>query len=127
MTTEQSLVLGIGVATLALFLWGRWRHDMVALTSLLACVTIQLPARGGPIASISLHSYGEQPLDPACTGDGVRDRYEIELVNAFIDARKPVFGICRGLQVLNVAFGGTLYQDIPTQRPDAIAHVRADH
>jgi di/tricarboxylate transporter len=45
-TAEQTLVLGIGVATLALFLWGRWRHDMVALASLLACVTTGLvPAR----------------------------------------------------------------------------------
>jgi putative glutamine amidotransferase len=76
---------------------------------------------------VSPHSYGEQPLDPAWAGDAVRDRYEIELVNAFIDADKPVFGICRGLQVLNVAFGGTLYQDIPTQRPDAAEHIRREH
>ena len=72
---------------------------------------------------VSPHSYGEQPLDPAWAGDAVRDRYEMALVSAFIDAGKPVFGICRGLQLLNVALGGTLYQDIPTQRPDAIAHV----
>ena len=73
---------------------------------------------------VSPHSYGEQPLNPAWAGDAVRDRYEIELINAFIDAGKPVFGICRGLQVLNVAFGGTLLQDIATQRPEACAHVR---
>jgi putative glutamine amidotransferase len=76
---------------------------------------------------VSPHSYGEQPLDPAWAGDAVRDRYEIELVNAFIDAGKPVFGICRGLQLLNVAFGGTLLQDIPTQRPHACTHIRRGH
>ncbi len=76
---------------------------------------------------VSPHSYGEQPLDPAWTGDAVRDRYEIELINAFIDAGKPVFGICRGLQVLNVAFGGTLLQDIATQRPEAGAHIQRGH
>jgi putative glutamine amidotransferase len=64
-------------------------------------------------------SYGETPMHPDWTGDRVRDRYEMELVEAFIAAGKPVFGICRGLQLLNVMHGGTLYQDIPTQRPDA--------
>jgi putative glutamine amidotransferase len=76
---------------------------------------------------LSPHSYGEQPLDPAWAGDAVRDRYEMSLVHAFVDAGKPVFGICRGLQLLNVAFGGTLYQDIPTQRPEAQKHVNHDH
>ncbi len=76
---------------------------------------------------VAPQSYGEQPLDPAWAGDPVRDRYEIELIKAFVAAGKPVFGICRGLQVLNVAFGGTLYQDIPTQRPDAILHINRGH
>lgn len=76
---------------------------------------------------VSPQCYGETPLDPAWAGDPVRDRYEIELIGAFIRAGKPVFGICRGLQVLNVAFGGTLYQDIQTQRPDALPHVNRAH
>jgi putative glutamine amidotransferase len=76
---------------------------------------------------VSPHSYGEQPLDPAWAGDAVRDRYEMALISAFIDAGKPVFGICRGLQLLNVAFGGTLLQDIPTQRPDAGMHINRGH
>ncbi len=72
-------------------------------------------------------TYGEQPLDPAWAGDAVRDRYEIALIRAFVEAGKPVFGICRGVQLLNVAFGGTLYQDIATQRPDALRHVNPGH
>jgi putative glutamine amidotransferase len=54
---------------------------------------------------------------PNGAGDRVRDEYEIALVRAFSAAGKPVFGICRGLQLINVAHGGTLYQDIATQRP----------
>jgi len=71
--------------------------------------------------------YGENPLKPDWAGDRVRDRYEMELVNAFVEAGKPVFGICRGLQLINVNFGGTLYQDIATQRPDALAHRNPAH
>jgi putative glutamine amidotransferase len=67
-------------------------------------------------------SYGEEPLHDAWQGDRVRDAYEIALVHAFVKAGKPVFGVCRGLQLINVAFGGTLYQDISTQLPDARAH-----
>lgn len=75
---------------------------------------------------VAPETYGESPLNPAWGGDAVRDRYEIELIRAFVDAGKPVFGICRGLQILNVAFGGTLWQDIPTQQPDALAHIKPD-
>ncbi len=66
--------------------------------------------------------YGEKPMHPDWAGDGVRDRYEMALVRAFIKAGKPVFGICRGFQLLNVMHGGSLYQDIATQRPEALAH-----
>lgn len=67
-------------------------------------------------------SYGEEPLQARWSGDRIRDEYEMALARAFVAAGKPVFGVCRGLQLLNVAFGGTLYQDIPTQRPEALAH-----
>jgi putative glutamine amidotransferase len=71
-------------------------------------------------------SYGEEPLRPEWRGDRVRDDYEIALVRAFSAAGKPVFGICRGLQLINVAHGGTLYQDISTQKPGALVHRDAD-
>jgi putative glutamine amidotransferase len=67
-------------------------------------------------------SYGETPLDPRWHGDRVRDAYEIALLRAFERRGKPVLGICRGLQLVNVAFGGTLWQDLPTQRPSAVVH-----
>lgn len=67
-------------------------------------------------------SYGEEPLDPRWSGDRFRDDYETALVHEFVRQGKPVLGICRGLQLLNVAFGGTLYQDIETQLPGALQH-----
>ncbi|HEY7902859.1 MAG TPA: type 1 glutamine amidotransferase [Casimicrobiaceae bacterium] len=67
-------------------------------------------------------TYGEEPLDPRWSGDRVRDEYEIALLNAFVHAKKPVLGVCRGLQVLNVAMGGTLWQDLATQVPHALNH-----
>ena len=79
-----------------------------------------LVLQGG--ADVSPQSYGEEPLDPAWSGDRVRDEYEMELFNEFVEARKPVLGICRGAQLINVALGGTLYQDIPTQLSGASVH-----
>ncbi len=67
-------------------------------------------------------SYGEEPLRPEWNGDRVRDEYEIALARAFVALGKPVLGVCRGLQVLNVAFGGTLYQDLALQRPGPLFH-----
>jgi len=72
-----------------------------------------LVLQGG--ADIAPESYGERPISLDWPGDRVRDRYEIDLFRAFQNAGKPVIGICRGCQLINVALGGTLYQDIPTQ------------
>ncbi len=70
-------------------------------------------------------TYGEPPIDTRWQGDRVRDRYELALLRAFLAQKKPVLGVCRGAQLLNVAFGGTLFQDIATQCPQAHPHV--DH
>ncbi|MFM9901407.1 MAG: gamma-glutamyl-gamma-aminobutyrate hydrolase family protein [Polaromonas sp.] len=67
-------------------------------------------------------SYGEAPIKPQWSGDRVRDEYDKALVAAFEAAGKPMFGVCRGLQLLNVAYGGTLYQDIQTQVPESFLH-----
>lgn len=75
---------------------------------------------------VAPESYDESPLHPDWAGDRIRDRYEMELVNAFLQAGKPVFGICRGLQLINVAHGGTLYQDISTQKDGSLVHRDAD-
>ena len=67
-------------------------------------------------------TYGEAALKPEWNGDRIRDEYEIGLLRAFMALRKPVLGVCRGAQIINVAQGGTLYQDIATQLPHALNH-----
>jgi putative glutamine amidotransferase len=90
----------------------RVKHYVDALDGLLL--------QGG--ADMSPKSYGEQPINPLWAGDEVRDAYEIELFHEFVTQGKPVFGICRGHQVINVALGGSLFQDIATQRPGPAKH-----
>ena len=67
-------------------------------------------------------TYGEEPLKEAWIGDRIRDLYDLAVVEAFAQAGKPIFGVCRGLQLINVAFGGTLYQDIETQLKGSLRH-----
>jgi putative glutamine amidotransferase len=96
-------------------------RDSSALT--LADYALELDGlvlQGG--SDISPQSYGEAPLKPEWAGDPERDRYELDLLSRFQDVHKPVLGICRGLQLINVALEGTLYQDTTTQRPGAQSH-----
>jgi putative glutamine amidotransferase len=80
-----------------------------------------LVLQGG--SDVSPQSYGETPLSPDWAGDRVRDLYEMDLFWETVIQRKPVLGVCRGAQLINVALGGTLYQDIATQVPGALRHV----
>jgi putative glutamine amidotransferase len=63
-------------------------------------------------ADIDPQAYGEMPSEFLHTTDAVRDRFELNLLRAFAAAGKPVLGICRGMQLINVAFGGSLHQDL---------------
>lgn len=73
-------------------------------------------------ADVDPHAYGAEPHPRLGEVDPVRDHFEIALVKAARAAGLPIFGVCRGMQVVNVAFGGTLIQDIPAQIPGAIRH-----
>lgn len=57
--------------------------------------------------------YGQLPASTSTVLDPERDRFEIELVLAAVRLGRPVLGICRGIQVINVAFGGSLLRDLP--------------
>jgi putative glutamine amidotransferase len=73
-------------------------------------------------ADIDPRRFGETP-HPAVYGvSPVRDALELELTSQALDQRVPLFAICRGIQVLNVALGGSLYQDIPTEPGSPIDH-----
>ena len=78
-------------------------------------------------ADVSPQSYTEPATRHEWPGDRVRDMYELELLHEFIEAGKPVLGVCRGCQLINVAFGGTLYQDIATDVPTAGVHVNEQY
>ncbi len=80
-----------------------------------------LVLQGG--ADVSPQTYSQIATRPEWSGDRARDMYELELLHEFVEAGKPVLGICRGCQLINVAFGGTLYQDIASDVPTAIEHV----
>ncbi|MEO8480950.1 MAG: gamma-glutamyl-gamma-aminobutyrate hydrolase family protein [Acidobacteriota bacterium] len=66
--------------------------------------------------------YGAEDRHPALKLDAVRDAYEIVLAREAIARDMPLLAICRGVQLLNVAAGGTLVQDLPTHRPSDIVH-----
>ena len=66
--------------------------------------------------------YGETPLSGLIDSCAKRDRMETVLLRKAIAADKPVLGICRGIQFINAALGGTLYQDLPTQHPSEVEH-----
>lgn len=66
--------------------------------------------------------YGEQILNDTVEVFPERDAMEWALLEGAREARVPVWGICRGIQVLNVFLGGSLWQDLPSQRPGEIEH-----
>lgn len=68
---------------------------------------------GGP--DIDPTFFGEEPICELGRTNYKRDRFELALIKAAVSADKAIFGICRGLQVINVALGGTLYQDLYVQ------------
>ena len=66
--------------------------------------------------------YGEEIHPATCDIEADRDRVELALARWVVEKEKPFLAICRGIQVLNVALGGSLVQDIPAQMPDALEH-----
>jgi len=66
-------------------------------------------------ADVSPSLYGEEPCPAVTLFRRENDLFEFELIRLAQAAGKPILAICRGMQVVNVAFGGTLYQDIPSQ------------
>ncbi len=66
--------------------------------------------------------YGAAPHPKLQDTDPARDAAEVALIAAARERRLPILAICRGIQILNVALGGTLYQDLASERPGALTH-----
>jgi len=73
-------------------------------------------------ADIDPANYGEERHARCDRGDPARDEVELALVKWALVDHKPVLGVCRGLQLVNLAAGGTLYQDLAEQMPGSIKH-----
>ena len=106
-------------------------RDLVEVLSVLGCIPFILQdvpkaigedyfelydgliIHGGP--DVDPHLFGEEPHREIGMVNYKRDVFERELIQAAVKVRKPVLGICKGAQIINVALGGNLYQDIETQ------------
>lgn len=74
-------------------------------------------------SDLAPQTYGETPIiEGKWPGDPYRDQYELAIMDYAIKSNKPILAICRGMQLMNVYFGGTLYQDITSQNSKALVH-----
>jgi len=92
------------------------------LTDALSRLDGLLLAGGGDVAP---GRYGAKDRGHCLNVDPERDDAELHLTRLALDLGMPILAICRGIQVLNVAAGGTLVQDIPSQWPGALCHASA--
>jgi putative glutamine amidotransferase len=92
-----------------------------AIESIMARVDGLVLTGGGDLCP---ELYGEQPVPEAAGMSPERDRMELEALRIALERGVPVLAICRGLQLLNVAMGGSLWQDLPSQRPGVVGHAQ---
>lgn len=78
-------------------------------------------------ADISPSRYGEETKNTCGTLQPYRDDLDFRAFAKAITMKKPILAICRGMQLVNVAMGGTLYQDLPTEIPSQVLHRRGEH
>ncbi len=114
-----------------------YRGALLAAGALPEEVVVVLPGDADPGAFDGLLLAGGRDVDPARYGESPnapglelhpeRDTLDFALFGAAERLEVPVFGICRGLQVVNAALGGTLWQDLETQRPRGLAHDAEPH
>lgn len=100
--------------------------DSTTLRDVLSCLDGIIMTGGGDIHP---SYFGEQMVDECGTPDATRDKYDILLIKMAAQQCIPMLGICRGEQLINVAFGGTLYQDLPSQFPSdtLLQHRNVNH
>lgn len=94
--------------------------NSVALDACVARLDL-LVLTGG--ADVNPARYGAERSKACCDPDDVRDAFDFALVAAARRRRLPIVGICRGCQLLNVAFGGTLWQDLPSEYTNVVAGI----
>jgi putative glutamine amidotransferase len=98
-------------------------HDAASVEAILGLVDGLVLSGGEDVDPIR---YGETALLPLDSILPARDEVELAAVGRALARDIPVLGICRGCQVLNVALGGTLWQDLPSELPGTIGHSQTD-
>lgn len=111
-------VLAAGGVPMVLGLFDPDQYDGIAEAQLELCDALLLT--GG--MDVSPLQYGEQPHPELGRTLPVRDRNELALIAEARRRGLPILAICRGIQIVNVAFGGTLYQDLGSQYTGSIQH-----
>lgn len=114
---------------------GNYTNSVAAAGGLPVAIPLDLPEDALQALFIRLDGLllaGGDDVDPVCYGeaphpalgavDPARDETELRVARWALAAHLPTFAVCRGIQVLNVAAGGSLYQDIPAQLPAALRH-----
>ena len=97
--------------------------NMQVLQSVISLVDGLLLTGGG---DLSPSRYGEVTLPECRNCCQERDSYDYTLLKLASERLIPILGICRGMQLINAFFGGTLYQDLPTQYPSQVCHKSQD-
>lgn len=101
--------------------WISLKDTEKAISELMECDGLLLP--GGP--DVDPRLYGQEPTEKCGKPNPLRDTVEMKMLDAFLPTNKPILCICRGVQLLNVYFGGTLYQDISKNQACKHSHFRS--